>query len=136
MLTLGGLLTSAAVLTLAALAIVFRSPNPPRWTTTSWAGELISVGLVSLFALGLAMFVAGAVDAYREGLRLIELGLLAVVLFGAFLIWRRLDVRARFRATAAAPGGADAPSMGPAATTNVPSAAATPAPSQPTARVA
>jgi hypothetical protein len=132
MLTLGALLTCAAVLTLAALAIVFRSPDPPRWTTSSWAGELISVGLVSLFALGLAMFVAGAVSAYREGLALIDLGLLAAVLLVALVIWRRLNLRARFRAITAARGGAEARSAGPAATP----AGATSAPAQPAARVA
>jgi hypothetical protein len=128
MLTLGALSTCAAVLTLAALAIVFRSPDPPRWTTSSWAGELISVGLVSLFALGLAMFIAGAVSAYREGLALIDLGLLAAVLLVALMIWRRLDLRARFRAMTAAAGGAEAGSAGPEEATS--------APAQPAARVA
>jgi hypothetical protein len=134
MLPLGGLLTCAAILALAALAIVFRSPNPPRWTTSSLAGELISVGLVSLFALGLAMFVAGAVGAYQEGPQLVDLGLLAAVLLGALVIWRRLDLRARFRAIETAPGGADARSAGPAATPSVPPAPTEAAPSQPAPR--
>jgi cytochrome b561 len=136
MLALGGLLTSAAILALAALALVFRNPNPPRWTTSSWAGELISVGLVSLFALGLAMFVAGAVGAYREGLQLIDLGLLAAVLLGALVIWRRLDLRAAFRAMPPEPVGTDARSAEPVATTSLPPAATEPLPSQPTPRVA
>jgi hypothetical protein len=136
MLPLGGLLTCAAILALAALAIVFRNPNPPRWTTSSWAGELISVGLVSLFALGLAMFVAGAASAYREGLSLIDLGLLAAVLLAALVVWRRLDLRARFRAMAADPGGADARGAGPAATAGAPPAATEPPPSQTAPRVA
>ena len=134
MLTLGGLLTSAAVLTLAALAIVFRSPNPPRWTTTSWAGELISVGLVSLFALGLAMFVAGAFGAYQEGLQLVDLGLLAAVLLGTIVIWRKLDLRAGFRAMPVEPVGVDARGAAQVATANAPPAATEPAPSQHTSR--
>jgi hypothetical protein len=134
MLPLGALLTCAAILALAALAIVFRSPNPPRWTTWSWVGELISVGLVSLFALGLAMFVARAVSAYQEGPKLVEVGLLAAVLLGALVVWRRLDLRARFRAIAAEPVGADPRSAGPAAATNVPPTATEPTPSHPAAR--
>jgi hypothetical protein len=133
MLALGGLLTCAAILALAALALVFRSPDPPRWTTSSWAGELISVGLVSLFALGLAMFVAGAVGASREGLQLVDLGLLAAVLLGALVIWRRLDLRAGFRAMPPEPGGADARSAGPGTTTN---AATEPVAPEPAPRVA
>jgi len=136
MLPLGGLLTCAAILALAALAVVFRSPNPPRWTTWSWAGELISVGLVALFALGLAMFVAGAVGAYHEGLQLVDLGLLAAVLLAAVVIWRRLNLRAGFRAMPAEPVGADARSAGPVAATNVPPAPTEPAPSRHTPRVA
>jgi len=131
MLALGGLLTSAAILALAALALVFRNPNPPRWTTSSWAGELISVGLVSLFALGLAMFVAGAVGASREGLPLVDLGLLAGVLLAALVIWRRLDLRAGFRAMPPEPVGADARNAGPG--TN---AATEPVASEATPRVA
>jgi hypothetical protein len=134
MLPLGALLTCAAILALATLAIVFRSPNPPRWTTWSWTGELMSVGLVSLFALGLAMFVAGALGAYQEGLQLVDLGLLAAVLLVALVIWRRIDLRARFRAMAAEPVGTDARSAGPVAVTNVPPTAAEPASSRPTAR--
>lgn len=137
MLALGGLLTCAAVLALLALAVLFRRPNPPRWTTTSLGGELVSVGLVCLFALGLATFVAGAVDAYREGLQPIDLGLLAAVLLATFVIWQRLDLGARFRAMEPASGGADAPRAGPpAAPASLPSAAIQPAPSQPASRVA
>jgi hypothetical protein len=134
MLPLGGLLTCAAILALAALAVVFRSPNPPRWTTWSWAGELISVGLVSLFALGLAMFVAGAFGAYQEGLQLVDLGLLAAVLLGTFVIWRRLNLRAGFRAMPAEPVGVDARSAERVATTSVPPAATEPAPSRHTSQ--
>ena len=100
MMALGALLTCSALLALAVLAIVFRRPDPPRWTTSTWADELISVGLVSLFALGLATFVAGAVDAFREGVQLVDLGLLAAVLLGSVVIWRRFDLRARWKASA------------------------------------
>lgn len=97
MMALGALLTCAAVLMLAALAIVFRRPDPPRWTRSSWADELISVGLVTLFALGLAIFVGAVVTAAREGVELVDLGLLAAVLLGAVLIWRKFELGTRWR---------------------------------------
>jgi hypothetical protein len=101
MLALGGLLISAALLALAAAATVFRSPNPPRWT--AWSGELITLAIVTLFALGLANLIAGASDAYERGPRLADLGLLAVVLVGALVIWRWFGLGARLRSMTAAP---------------------------------
>jgi hypothetical protein len=112
MMALGALLTCSALLALAVLAIVFRSPNPPRWTTSTWADELISVGLVSLFALGLATFVAGAVSASREGVQLVDVGLLAAVLLASVVIWRKFDLRARWRASAGEPARPAVPDAG------------------------
>ena len=80
------------------------------------------------------MFVAGALGAYQEGLQLVDLGLLAAVLLVALVIWRRIDLRARFRAMAAEPVGTDTRSAGPVAVTNVPPRATEPASSRPTAR--
>jgi hypothetical protein len=113
MMALGALLTCAALLTLAALSILFRRPNPPRWTRSSWSDELISVGLVSLFALGVTIFVSGAVSASREGVQLVDLGLLAAVLLASVVIWRSFGLRARLRASTVEPArpavtGADA----------------------------
>jgi hypothetical protein len=101
MLALGGLLISVALLALAASAIVFRSPSPPRWTT--WSGELITLAIVAGFALGLANLIAGASAAFEEGPRLADLGLLAAVLVGALVIWRRLGLGDGLRSMAAAP---------------------------------
>jgi hypothetical protein len=74
---------------------------------------LISVGLVSLFALGVTIFVSGAVSASREGVQLVDLGLLAAVLVASVVIWRRFGLRARWRASTVEPArpavtGADA----------------------------
>ena len=103
MLTFGALLIAAALLTLATVAVVGRGADAPRWTSAAWAGELISIGLVTLFAIGLANFVAGFASAYESGPRAIDLGLLALVLVGAVLIGRRLVTVARLRASSAAP---------------------------------
>ena len=112
MMALGALLTCAALLSIAALAIVFRRPNPPRWTRSSWADELISVGVVALFALGLAIFAQGAVGAARDGVKLVDLGLLAAVLLASVVIWRKFDLRARWRAIAVEQAPPPVPGVG------------------------
>jgi hypothetical protein len=106
MMAFGALLISVALLTLGAAAIAARKPNAPRWTTANWAGELIVIAVVSMFAFGLANFVAGMASAYREGPHLVDLGLLAVVLCSTFLIGRRLVVWARIAEPDADAGGA------------------------------
>jgi hypothetical protein len=134
-LALGGLLICAALFALAALAIACRSPNPPRWAIGSWAGELGSLAIVALLAFGVADFTAGAVSVYEDGLHVLDLGLLAVLLFGVLAIWRRLDVRARLKAVAAdaraqtaSPSGAEARSAGHVITTKAPALATEPPP--------
>ncbi len=129
MLTFGALLITGAVLTLAAVAVVARSPDAPRWTSAAWAGELIAIGLVTLFAIGLANFVAGFASAYESGPSAVDLGLLALVLGGAVLIARKLAILARSRALSAVPASHPA---GP----RVPSSASEPPPARPTSRAA
>ena len=98
MLATGGLLTAIALLTLAAVAPVFRSSNPPRWTTYGWVGELVTLAIVCTLALGLGYLGAGTIEAFQTGPDSIDLGLLAVVLFASIVIWRRLKARARPKA--------------------------------------
>jgi hypothetical protein len=81
MLATGGILVCVAVLTLAAVAPVFRSSNPPRWTTYDWVGELLTLAIVCTLALGLGYLGAGATEAFRTGPNYDDLGLLALVLF-------------------------------------------------------
>jgi hypothetical protein len=88
MLALGGLLICGALLALAGFAIVFRSPNPPRWTT--WSDGPVTIAVIATFAFGFAEFIAGASRAYEEGVSLVDLGLLAAVLVAAFAIGRGL----------------------------------------------
>lgn len=98
MLTFGGLMICAAVLGLAAAALVFRRPDPPRWTTSSWAGEGIAIAIVTALALGLGYLGVGVIRASQEGVSLLDLGLLLGVLVATCVIWRRLGVRQRLRA--------------------------------------
>jgi len=97
----GGLLVSIALLAIAALAPVFRSSNPPQWTTRGWVGEVVTIATVSTLAIGLGYLGAGVIDAVQTGPDYLDLGLLAVVLFGSLVIWRRLRARARPNAPAA-----------------------------------
>jgi preprotein translocase SecF subunit len=104
MLATGGLLTAIALLTLAAVAPVFRSSNPPRWTTYGWVGELVTLAIVCTLALGLGYLGAGAIEAFQTGPNYLDLGLLAVVLFVSVVIWRRLSARVRPKAVEADAG--------------------------------
>ena len=97
MLTVGGSLVCGALLAFAALILVFRRPAPPRWTTWYGVEEVVSLALVSLLTFGIGYLGAGGIDAYEQGIELIDLVLLVVVLVGTAVVWRRLDVRKRLR---------------------------------------
>jgi hypothetical protein len=98
MLATGGLLVCIALLTLAVVAPVFRSSNPPAWTTRGWIGELVTLAIVCTLALGLGYLGAGAIAALQTGPAYLDLGLLAVVAFVSVVIWRGLQARARAKA--------------------------------------
>jgi hypothetical protein len=75
-LAIGGLLVCVALLTLAAIARVVRSSNPPRWTTNR-VGEIISLAIAGSLPLGLACLGAGLIGAVQTGPDYLDLGLLA-----------------------------------------------------------
>jgi hypothetical protein len=129
------LLTAIALLTLAAVAPVFRSSNPPKWTTRGWIGELVTLATVCVLALGLACLGAGAIGAFQTGPNYVDLGLLAAVLFASIVIWHWLNARTRPKAVdadaslhARVRGTGDARSGGLAATEGVPLTATEPPP--------
>ena len=95
MLATGGLLMAVAVLTLTAVAPVFRGDNPPRWATRGWVGELVTLAIVCTLAVGVGYLGAGAIDAVQTGPDYVDFGLLALVLGASVMIWRRLRTRAR-----------------------------------------
>jgi hypothetical protein len=104
MLATGGLLIAIALLTLAAVAPIFRSSQPPRWTTRGWVGEAVTLVIVCILALGVGYLGAGAIGAVQTSPDYLDLGLLAAVVLGAVLIWRTLKARARPRAREAEAG--------------------------------
>jgi hypothetical protein len=105
MLGTGGLLVSVALLTLAAVAPVFRSSNPPEWTTRGWIGELVTLVVVCTLALGLGYLGAGVIAAFQTGPAYLDLSLLAVVVLVSVVIWRGLQARALAKAVEADASG-------------------------------
>jgi hypothetical protein len=105
MLVTGGLLVSVALLTLAVVAPVFRSSNPPEWTTRGWVGELVTLAIVCTLALGLGYLGGGVIAALQTGPAYLDLGLLAVVVLVSVVIWRGLHARARAKAVEADASG-------------------------------
>lgn len=143
MLAFGALLTSMALLGLAACAVTFRRPDAPHWTTRSWVHEVATIAFASVLAIGVGYLGTGGLIAYREGPHVIDLGLLAIVLAGATMTWRKLDVRARLRAFEAATRAgmrvskiAGAPGANPMAHRDVPTARTEPPPPAPRDRAA
>ena len=101
MLATGGFLVAIALLALAAVAPVFRRPDPPRWTKRGWIGELVTLAIVCTLALGIGYLAAGALAAFQTGPDFSDLGLLAGVALVAIVIWRWLKARAGATAGAA-----------------------------------
>jgi hypothetical protein len=94
-LAIGGFLVCIALLTLAAVAPIFRSSNPPWWATRGWVGEIVTVAIVCTLAVGLGYFGAGTIDAFQRGPDFLDLGVLAGVVLVTVVIWRWLSGRAR-----------------------------------------
>ena len=128
MLATGGLLVCLALLALAVVAPLFRTSNPPQWTTRGWVGEVITLAIVCTLALGLGYLGAGVIGAVQTGIDYLDLALLAAVLLVSVVIWRRLSARARPGAIRAeAPARALAPGSGQAHSEGL-AASAEPAP--------
>jgi hypothetical protein len=98
MLATGGFMVCIALLTLAAVAPVFRRSNPPEWTTRRWIGELVTLAIVCTLALGLGYLGAGAIAALQTGPAYLDLGLLLVVVIVSLVLWRGLNARAPAKA--------------------------------------
>jgi hypothetical protein len=94
MLTLGGLLVAGSIVLLIVLTPIFRSPDPPSWTTAPLVGELVSIGLVSMAACGIAFAGAAAAEMIQHGVDLFRLGLMIAVVLAIGLIGRQIVARA------------------------------------------
>lgn len=97
MLTIGALLFASALLAFAAVSRVCDRPVPPRWTRRSGAAELLTMILATIITAGLACLAVplGLVAGYEGRVEPVDLGLVALVLVGTVVLWRRLSVRER-----------------------------------------
>jgi hypothetical protein len=98
-LTIGALLMSGALLTLAAIAPVFRRSDPPPWTQRRWVGELVTLSIVCTLAIGLGYLGAGVIGTFQTGLHIADAGLVVVIAVAAVLIARWLKARAQATAS-------------------------------------
>jgi hypothetical protein len=107
MLATGGLLVAIALLMLAVLVQIFRSSDPPRWTTRGWISEVLAVMMICTLALGAVRLGAGTIEAFRTAPDYLDLGLLALVMLVSIVVWRKL------RKGAARPKAVESAGVGP-----------------------
>lgn len=116
MLTLGSALVSSAILLTVLIAFLFRRPDPPRWTRPDLVAMLAGVPPTAVIGLGFGYMLIG-LHRLITAPEVYDLAGAVAVWALAAVLWRRLGVRARFRAYAAAgrPGALARPSLaGPA----------------------
>jgi hypothetical protein len=111
MLALGSCIAGAAILIASLLAVLFRHPNPPRWTRPEIVAMLICLPLTGMIAIGLAFTVVGLWQLVNGTGNPLELVVLAAVVIGLALVWRVLRIGQRLNSYAPAtgrfPAGAD-----------------------------
>lgn len=93
MLAIGGLLAGGALLVIVILTPIFRRPTPPRWVTWPLAGELVTVAIVSVLALGVGCVGVGAIQVWQQGLDLVQIGLFAASIAAVVVARRWLKAR-------------------------------------------
>jgi hypothetical protein len=100
MLALGGLFVAGSIVLVVILTPIFRAPDRPAWTMAPLVAESVSIGIVSMAALGMAFAGAGVSEMVQHGLDLIRLGVLLLVVLGVGLIGRQIAARASPKAPA------------------------------------
>lgn len=101
MLTLGSTLVASAILLTALIALLFRRPNPPRWTRPDLVAMLIAVPVTGVLGLGLGYMLVGAYRL-KSAFDFYEVARAVAVWMVAAAVWHVLGFRARLRAYAAA----------------------------------
>jgi hypothetical protein len=105
MLALGSCLAGSAILITGLLAMLFRRPNPPRWTRPQIVAMLICLPITGLIAVGLAFTSVGLWQLVNGTGDPLELGVLAAVVIGLVVVWRVFGIQRRLNSYAPAPGG-------------------------------
>jgi hypothetical protein len=105
MLALGSCIAGSGFLFGALLALLFRHPNPPRWTRPEIVAMLICLPLTGMIAIGLAFTVVGLWRLVNGTGNPLELVVLAAVVIGLALVWRVFGMGQRLNSYAPATGG-------------------------------
>jgi hypothetical protein len=105
MLALGSCLAGSAILITALLALLFRRPNPPRWTRPQIVAMLICLPITGMIALGLGYMAVGLWQLVNGAGDPLELVVLAGVVIGLMWAWRVFGIRRQLKLYASATGG-------------------------------
>jgi hypothetical protein len=105
MLALGSCIAGAGFLFGALLALLFRHPNPPRWTRPEIVPMLLCLPLTGMISLGLAYTVIGLWQLANGTGDPLGLVVLAAVVIGLVLVLRVFGIQRRLTAYATATGG-------------------------------
>jgi heme A synthase len=105
MLALGSCLAGSAILITALLALLFRRPNPPRWTRPQIVPMLICLPITGIIGVGLAFTAVGVWQLVNGTGDLLDLLTLAAVVIGLALVWRVFGIGRRLKPYASATGG-------------------------------
>jgi hypothetical protein len=112
MLAFGSVIAAVGLLVTGLLALLFRHPNPPRWTRPEIVAMLICVPVTVTTGLGLGYLGYGLLRLARGAGDPRDLLVLAGVIMALALAWRVLGIRRRLKGYAALTA---APSPDPAA---------------------
>jgi heme A synthase len=105
MLAFGSCIAGSGFLFGALLALLFRHPNPPRWTRPEIVPMLICLPLTGMISVGLAYTVIGLWQLVNGSGDLLGLLTFAAVVIGLVLAWRGFGIRRRLNSYAPATGG-------------------------------
>jgi hypothetical protein len=97
MLALGSCIAGVGLLVTGLLALLFRHPNPPRWTRPEIVAMLICVPVAVTTGLGLGYIAFGLSKLVRGIGDPRELLVLAGVALVLVLAWRGLRIRGRLK---------------------------------------
>jgi heme A synthase len=109
MLAFGSCIAAFGILISGLLALLFRSPNAPRWTRPEIVPMLACVPVTAITGLGLGYTAYGLSRLVKGTGDPRELLVLVAAVIVLVLVWRALGIRKRLR-NYAAPGGGISPS--------------------------
>lgn len=95
-------LVGAGILLTGLTMLLFRRPEPPRWTRPELVAMLVTVPLTAIIGLGLGYMLIGGYRLLHGAGELYELAAPFGVAFVVAGLWRLLGIRRRLQAYSAA----------------------------------